>query len=141
MKEFPPFWLDTVTQCLWRRTDSGEDKRLLLRPKPFAILRYLVEHAGRLVPHPRSGSTLVDDSRNPVFLETLPRHEYRFVARIHEDGSPEADVATKPGRGPVVGRDRALGELQEYLGSAMTGQREIVFIAGEPGIGKNDLGR
>ncbi len=48
MKEFPPFRLDTVNQCLWRRTSSG-DERISLTPKAFAMLSYLVERAGRLV--------------------------------------------------------------------------------------------
>ena len=49
MKEFSPFRLDTVNQCLWRRGDKGDDQRIVLTPKAFAVLRYLVEHAGRLV--------------------------------------------------------------------------------------------
>src|SRR5208283_4084999 len=49
MKEFPPFWLDTVNECLWRRRDDGDDEQIRLSPKAFAVLRYLVEHAGRLV--------------------------------------------------------------------------------------------
>src|SRR5206468_9109536 len=42
-KEFPPFRLDTTNQCLWRRRDSGDEERILLRPKSYAVLRYLVE--------------------------------------------------------------------------------------------------
>ena len=42
--QFPPFALDVATDQLWRGT-----LRLPLRPKPFALLRYLVEHPGRLV--------------------------------------------------------------------------------------------
>jgi len=49
MKQFPPFRLDTVNQCLWRHRESGGDERILLKPKAFAILLYLVDHAGRLV--------------------------------------------------------------------------------------------
>ena len=49
MMEFPPFRLDTANQCLWRRGDAGDDERVMLTPKAFAVLRYLVEHAGRLV--------------------------------------------------------------------------------------------
>jgi DNA-binding response OmpR family regulator len=45
---FHPFRLDIVNQCLWRRRDNG-DERLLLPPKAYAVLRYLVERAGRLV--------------------------------------------------------------------------------------------
>ena len=48
MKEFHPFRLDTVNQCLWRRQDSGEEERVLLKPKPYAVLLYLADHAGRL---------------------------------------------------------------------------------------------
>ena len=49
MQEFPPFRLDTVNQCLWRRRETAQDERLLLTPKAFAVLRYLVAHAGQLV--------------------------------------------------------------------------------------------
>src|SRR5215475_10149450 len=44
MKLFPPFRLDTGNRCLWRA-----DERLLLTPKAFQVLCYLVEHRGRLV--------------------------------------------------------------------------------------------
>ena len=44
MWQFPPFRLDVVNQCLYRG-----DERIPLMPKPFAVLQYLVEHAGRLV--------------------------------------------------------------------------------------------
>jgi len=47
MEEFPPFCLDAANQCLWRRGDGPEEERILLTPKAFAMLRYLVEHAGR----------------------------------------------------------------------------------------------
>src|ERR1700723_468611 len=109
MKEFHPFRLDTVNQCLWRRQDSGEEERVLLKPKPYAVLLYLADHAGRLVTQNELldavwndvhvqpevlkrhildiRSTLGDDPKNPVFIETLPRRGYRFVAPIQE-GSP-----------------------------------------------------
>jgi len=51
MKEFPPFRLDIVNQCLWRHRTRGDDERILLTPKAFAVLRHLVEHAGQLVTH------------------------------------------------------------------------------------------
>src|SRR5437899_7542159 len=50
MREFPPFRLDTVNQCLWRG-DGVAEERIPLAPKAFDVLRYLVEHPGRLVPH------------------------------------------------------------------------------------------
>ena len=44
MKVFEPFRLDTVNHCVWRA-----EERLPLTPKAFDVLRYLVEHADRLV--------------------------------------------------------------------------------------------
>lgn len=44
MKSFRSFRLDLANQCLWR----GEH-RVPLTPKAFGVLRYLVEHPGRLV--------------------------------------------------------------------------------------------
>src|SRR5262245_37940258 len=51
MKEFPPFRLDLGNQCLWRRAETADAERIRLTPKAFAVLQYLVEHAGRLVTH------------------------------------------------------------------------------------------
>jgi len=44
MKRFQSFRLDPANQCLW-----DGDVRVALTPKAFDVLRYLVEHAGRLV--------------------------------------------------------------------------------------------
>jgi DNA-binding winged helix-turn-helix (wHTH) protein len=41
---FPPFRLDPVNERLWR-----EMQEIPLRPKTFALLRYLVEHPDQLV--------------------------------------------------------------------------------------------
>jgi DNA-binding winged helix-turn-helix (wHTH) protein len=49
MKEFPPFRLDVDNQCLWHLGAQGAERRILLTPKAFTMLRYLVERAGRLV--------------------------------------------------------------------------------------------
>ena len=99
-KEFPPFRLDTTNQCLWRRRDSGDDERILLRPKSYAVLRYLVERAGRLVTEdelldavwpevcvePQAVKSSVfdvrralgDSPKKPVFIETLPKRGLPF---------------------------------------------------------------
>src|SRR6516165_9246425 len=44
MKSFQAFRLDTANQCLWR----GQ-KRVAISPKPYDMLRYLVENPGRLI--------------------------------------------------------------------------------------------
>src|SRR5262245_37000862 len=46
MKHFHGFTLDTTNHCVWRG-----DERVSLTPKAFDLLRYLVEHADRLVTH------------------------------------------------------------------------------------------
>jgi len=160
-KEFPPFRLDTINQCLWRRRDSGEDERVPLKPKPFAVLRYLVDHAGRLVTQEELldavwpdthvqpevlkrhvfevRALLGDDPKNPTYIETLPRRGYEFIAAVRNAVSAAPIAADTPAKTKFVGRDRELGELRAHLGKAMAGQREIVFVTGEPGIGKTTL--
>src|SRR5262249_5006220 len=53
MKHFHGFKLDTTNHCLWRG-----DERVALTPKAFDLLRYLVEHADRLVSHDQILQTL-----------------------------------------------------------------------------------
>jgi len=161
MKEFPPFRLDTENQCLWRRGDAPDDQRVMLTPKAFAVLRYLVEHAGRLVTQDELleavwpdtfvqpevlkyqiadiRGTLGDRARNSLFIETLPRRGYRFLAAVRESGPAEASAPASLDRGRLVGRERELGALRSCLRGTLKGQRQIVFITGEPGIGKTAL--
>ena len=92
---FPPFCLDPINQ----QVRQG-DQVLLLRPKLFAVLQYLVEHAGRLVTReeilgeiwPNTylseavlrgyirdlRTVLGDTAEAPRFIETVPRRGYRF---------------------------------------------------------------
>src|SRR5271166_4102464 len=160
MKEFPPFRLDSVNQCLWRCGDGADGQRILLTPKAFAMLRYLVEHAGRLVTqdemlealwpetfvqpevlksHIRDiRSALGDDPKNARFIETLPRRGYRFIAPVTDDSEKtNAEVAFPATR--IVGRSDELVRLRGPLRRALRGERQMVFVTGEPGIGKTTL--
>ena len=161
MQEFPPFRLDPVNQCLWRRRETAEDERLLLTPKAFAVLRYLVAHAGQLVTQdellaavwPETyvkpevlksrifeiRSALGDRPKTPRFIETLPRRGYRFIATVHDGPAvaPALPVPSAPGH--LVGREGGLETLRACLHRAMHGQRQLVFVTGEPGIGKTAL--
>src|SRR5579871_5241510 len=108
LRSFPPFELDLTNQCLWRRSE-----RISLPPKVFAVLEYLVRHAGRLVPQeeilealwpdtyvqPEILRTYIleirkvldDPAKSPRFIETSPKRGYRFVAPIREESQgPEA---------------------------------------------------
>jgi len=160
MREFLPFRLDTVNQCLWRRRDTGEDERILLTPKAFSVLRYLVEHAGRLVSQEELleavwpdtfvqpevlkyqiadiRNVLRDQAKNPLFIETLPRRGYQFIAAVTEVERPQAPLVNRA-QTRLVGRERELNELRDCLRRIWKGQRQIVFITGEPGIGKTAL--
>jgi DNA-binding winged helix-turn-helix (wHTH) protein len=161
MMEFAGFRLDTTNLCLWRRGNVGEDERTALTPKAFDVLRYLVEHAGRLVTQdeilsalwPRSyvnpevlkhhvlevRKALGDDRRNPRFIETLPRRGYRFIAPIASGPETHRTAKAMPAHGRLVGRDAVFADLRDGLGKALRGQRQIVFVTGEPGIGKTAL--
>ncbi len=79
-KEFGPFRLDTINQCLWRRnggrSDSSNEERILLKPKAFAILRYLVDHAGRLVTQDELLDAVWPDVH--VQPEVLKRHMFEI---------------------------------------------------------------
>ncbi len=160
MKEFPPFRLDTVNQCLWRREDTGNDERIQLTPKAYAVLLHLVEHAGRLVTQDELlgavwpdtfvqpevlkyqiadiRSTLGDRPKNPLFIETLPRRGYRFIAPVR-DGVGDANLGADPLSKKPVGREAALGELRDSLRKTLRDQRQMVFITAESGMGKTAL--
>src|SRR6516165_1543764 len=110
--QFPPFRLDVANQCLYR-----DDVRISLMPKPFSILQYLVEHAGRLVTQDELLTAiwpethvqpevlrryileirraLGDQPETPRFIETITKRGYRFIAEVtpvepQGDGNPEA---------------------------------------------------
>jgi len=160
-REFGPFRLDTANQCLWLRNDNGDEERILLKPKAFAILRYLVTNAGRLLTQDELldavwpdthiqpdvlkrhifeiRDVLGDNPKTPTYIETLPRRGYQFMAAVRDIALAE-DIATDASpRAELLGRERALGELRGYLSKALGGQRQVVFVTGEPGIGKTAL--
>jgi DNA-binding winged helix-turn-helix (wHTH) protein len=161
VKEFLPFRLDIANQCLWRHRESGGDERILLTPKAFGVLRHLVEHAGTLVTHdelldavwpgthiqPQAVKKLVldirsalgDQAKKPVFIETAHRRGYRFIAAVSEGPAANFAASLHAPRSKLVGREHPLGELHDCLGKALRDQRQIVFITGEPGIGKTAL--
>jgi DNA-binding winged helix-turn-helix (wHTH) protein/tetratricopeptide (TPR) repeat protein len=156
MKIFGSFRLDPANQCLWR----GE-RRVPLTPKAFDVLRYLVDHPARLVtqdeilealwPETYVNPELIkkyilgirkalgDRHDKPEFIETIPRRGYQFVGPVSDDavvGSREQSVGTT---NRLVGRDGALTGLHNSLQRALRGQRQVLFVTGEAGIGKTTL--
>jgi predicted ATPase/DNA-binding winged helix-turn-helix (wHTH) protein len=161
MKEFAPFRLDILNQCLWRIGQKESGERILVTPKAFAVLEYLVERAGQLVTHeellegvwpdrmiePQAvkkrildvRNALGDCPKNPLFIETVPKRGYRFIAPVSQHVAPTTSVSVRAQQGKLVGRNRALTELHGGLQQAIRGERQIVFITGEAGIGKTAL--
>jgi DNA-binding winged helix-turn-helix (wHTH) protein len=157
MREFVPLRLDVANQCLWRRKDAGDDERIRLTPKAFAVLRYLVEHGGRLVTQDELLNALWpdtfvqpavlkshvleirhalgDDAKNPRFLETLPKRGHQFVAPVWNTSSPLEPVAELHSR-TLVGRSTQIGELRNCWQRTLGNQRQIVFITGSRASGR-----
>jgi predicted ATPase len=152
MQQFGIYRLDLQNECLWQA-----DKQLKLTPRPFSVLRYLVENPQRLVTHdellealwpetyvqPQVLRTYIlelrkllgDNPDEPQFIETIPKRGYRFLAPVANGTSS----STTSHAGSIVGRDSELGTLQAHLARARNGERPTVFITGDPGIGKTAL--
>jgi len=164
MKLFGVFGLDTGNECLLRG-----DTPIALPPKPFAVLRYLVEHPGRLITHdellealwpetyvqPQVLRTymlelrkaLEDDAGQPRFIQTVPKRGYRFVAGVTESANgTKPSAKTAPEIAPqlsagvgIVNRHQELDSLTAHFALAAAGTRQFAFITGEAGIGKTAL--
>jgi DNA-binding winged helix-turn-helix (wHTH) protein len=150
---FEGYSLDLANERLLHDGDA-----VPLTPKAFAVLRRLVENAGQLVKkddllrsvwpdtHVSDGvlrviilelrRALDDDSEQPRFIETVTRRGYRFIApRARTSRRPA--VADEPGK--LVGRERVMAVLETRFARACAGERQVVFLSGEAGIGKTTV--
>jgi predicted ATPase len=154
MKQFGAFRLDALNRCLWR-----QETQVPLPPKPFLVLQYLVEHPGRLITHeelldaiwpdtfvqPQVLRTYIlelraqlqDDAAQPRYIKTVPKHGYCFVAPVTEWENPQAKSTGETAA--MVGRGAELARLRRELLQLEQGQRRVVFVCGEAGIGKTAL--
>lgn len=157
---FGPFRLDLEGERLWQGAAAID-----LRPKSFAVLRYLTAHPGRLITKDEllqagwpgiivSESVLAvclseirralgDDPRAPRLVETVPRRGYRFIATISRPtpgvSAAALDPRPLPPAPPVVGRQGELAQLHRWWEDVRRGERRIAFVSGEPGIGKTTV--
>src|SRR5262245_28596721 len=165
---FNPFSLDLVNQCLWRgsrqiklrpkafavlnylveRPGQLVTKEQLLKsiwPETFvndAVLKVMIRQLRE---------ALDDDPKSPRFIETAYRLGYRFIGQIAESERMTADreggslrtipFSHLPKDSPrgFVGRDEMLTQLQDWLQKMLGGERQIIFVTGEAGIGKTAL--
>jgi predicted ATPase/DNA-binding winged helix-turn-helix (wHTH) protein len=139
VKVFASFGLDARNQCLWRLHENSQEERVLMTPKAFAVLAYLVEHAGSLVRHdelleavwpdvvvePQAvkkhvlavRSALGDSPRDSRFIETVPKLGYRFIAPIREIDTVGRVAPTQAARdAPVPERSRLPPQLERMIG-------------------------
>ncbi|HEX4340658.1 MAG TPA: transporter substrate-binding protein [Polyangiaceae bacterium] len=113
---FPPFRLDGMNQELFRGTEP-----IVLRPKTFAFLWYLVRHPQRLLTKEELLTNLWsdvivsddllrgyirelrvalgDDARSPRYIATVSRRGYKFLPSVTSDASesaPPSPLAVRP---------------------------------------------
>ena len=158
---FDRFELDEANARLLR-----DGTAVALAPRPFAVLCALVRQPGSLLTTnalldevwghqfvtdsvlrtaiSELRTALDDDARKPRFIETVSRRGYRFIAA---PSAISAAPSTQPSvsglvtvRTPhFIGRAEPLSRLRHAWDIACSGKRAIVWIAGEPGIGKTTL--
>jgi len=150
------FCLDRTNECLLRGSQT-----IKLRPKAFAVLNQLIGRTGQLVtkeellntvwPETFVGDGVLkvtirqlrdafgDDPKTPSFIETAHRRGYRFIGQLAICGVTPATIQPNlppPRSFGVVGRDEPLSRLQRWLQKVFGGERQVVFVTGEAGIGK-----
>jgi transcriptional regulator of acetoin/glycerol metabolism len=92
---------------------------------------------------------LGDNAKAPRFIETVHRRGYRFLPTVTTQPVPSAKLKVQSAQSPppgaqhpapiLVGRGTELAQLHRWFDKAMNGKRQIVFVTGEPGIGKTTL--
>ena len=137
--------------------------RIKLQEQPFQILCLLLDHSGQVVTRDelrhklwpahtfvdfdrslnkamtKLRSALGDSAESPRYVETIPRHGYRFLAHVyeHHEGAEAATFSDGPpgvGRSRVVsGEEEKRGRLQRFLNSldlhTRSGRRRTALLA------------
>jgi DNA-binding winged helix-turn-helix (wHTH) protein/predicted ATPase/type II secretory pathway predicted ATPase ExeA len=93
---------------------------------------------------------LRDNPKAPRYIETVHRQGFRFLGNVRAqpagDSSPPRHTTGQTvtphlshSTVPVVGRDIEMTRLHGWLEHAWRGERQLVFVVGEVGIGKTTL--
>ena len=165
---FGPFRVDTDNECLWRGKQRItlapkafavlryllEHSGQMVRKEEFfeAIWpKTVVSDIALAVCIREIRQAVGDNSRAPRFIETVHRRGYRFIGKVV---SGQSSVISPPPTSHLrsqlatsnwqlathlVGREAELVQLHHLLDKALNGERQIVFVTGEPGIGKTSL--
>src|SRR5262245_44988016 len=164
---FPPFRLDCVNECLWRgaqpiplRGKTFAVLRCLLESPGQLVTKATLFAAVWPDTYANEGALTIcigelrkalgDSAQQPQFIETVHRRGYRFIAplsttqavRSAQFGvrSPQTPAPNTHHPAPtLVGREAELAQLHRWWAKALAGERQIVFVSGEAGIGKTSV--
>jgi predicted ATPase len=152
--------VDWANECVWHGREI-----VRLPPKVFAVLRLLVAQTGQLVTKevllqavwPETvvseavlttcigelRKALGETAQAPRFIQTVHRRGYRFIGHL-PTGIPSALLLCSPHPAPappplLVGREGVLAHLWQWLAHVQQGARQVVWLTGEPGIGKTTV--
>jgi DNA-binding winged helix-turn-helix (wHTH) protein len=162
---FDTFRLDTQNECVWRgeqalqltpktfallrylaeRPGQLVTKDELLKvvwPEVVVSEGVLTTHIGVI------RQALGDKAKVARYIETVHRRGYRFIAPltttqpvVSSASSPRSRLAADHQQltTPLVGREAGLAQLHSWLEKALRGERQVVFVTGEAGIGKTTV--
>ena len=99
---------------------------------------------------------LHDDAGSPVYIETAHRRGYRFIGKLTETAPIKNPIApaqkllsqlplntaaltSSATSSTVLGRNTELTKMRGWLERALAGERQTIFVTGEPGIGKTTI--
>ncbi|HTN50178.1 MAG TPA: AAA family ATPase [Burkholderiaceae bacterium] len=159
---FNEFQLDEPNASLLHR-----GKPVALAPTPFALLCALARQPGTLLTKHALldevwghqfvtdsvlktaisdlRTVLNDDPRQPRFIETVSRRGYRFIAvptavpPVVAGAQGNVVAAGRQAEPWFIGRTEEVARLHRLWEGVLGGKRAVVWVAGEPGIGKTTL--
>jgi predicted ATPase/DNA-binding winged helix-turn-helix (wHTH) protein len=162
---FKPFLLDLRDERLWKGDEAirigakafAVLRCLLMQARQLVTKETLLEtvwpeavvgEAVLTVVIRELRQALGDQAHQSQFIETVRGRGYRFIAPVTmaQQLSYEAREIHGPSWLPAiapseifVGREAEVTQLHQWFTQALQGERQIGFIAGEPGIGKTAL--
>lgn len=135
-----------------------DGRPLALAPKAFGVLCALARNPGQLMTkaalldavwgHQHVSESVLkttiselravlsDDPKRPRYIETASRFGYRFIGHVKDGAEP---LAAPLSQHSIVGRQAALEKLRQAWRHAGAGERQLIWISGEAGVGKTTL--
>jgi DNA-binding winged helix-turn-helix (wHTH) protein len=147
IRRFGPFELDLDAAELRR-----DGRRIKVQPQPFRLLVLLTNRPGMLISREEIRTELWpegtfvdfdqsvnfavkqirdamgDSATRPLYLETVPRQGYRFVAPV-ESGAPPAPARSEPTTGTTIRLQKAIWANIAELRIAEQRRRRVTYYA------------